>query len=424
MRRSSDVHCRGRQFMEGGDQAPLVAEFMRHLSQEGYTDLTLRGFDHAARHLAYWLAEAGIAIADIDEAVVGRFARHRCRCPGGRSKKQLSGPYVERARRFIAFLTERGVVRRQAVRVAVTPDRRVVEFQDWLRRHRGLSERTIALHTYFLMRILPALGSNPQRWDARHIQEVIIAETKRAARGHVKKLSSTLRGYLRFLSANGRCRAGLEQAVPIIPEWRLSTLPRYIDIAQVEQLIAACNPNTPTGLRDRAILLLLARLGLRAGDIVSLRLGDLDWQRATLSVLGKGRRKTRLPLPQDVGDAVLAYLERGRPRVESDHVFFMLNAPIRPLVDSSAVSDIVRSAIRKAGIDAPTKGANLLRHSAATAMLRGGASLDMVGAVLRHRSPDMTVHYAKVDVTMLRQITQPWPADASGVISDRSRRAA
>lgn len=424
MRRSSDVRCRGRQFIEAGEIAPLVAEFTCHLSQKGYTDLTLRGFDDAARHLAHWLAEAGIAIADVDEATVGRFARHRCRCPGGRSKRQLSRRYVERARRFVEFLAERGVVRQTASSVATAPDCRVVEFQDWLRRHRGLSEPTIELHGTLLTRLLPALRPSPRRWHAQHIREVIIAETKRAAPGHVKKLSSTLRGYLRFLGASGRCRASLEHAVPIIAEWRLSTLPRYIDTAQVEQLIATCDPGTPTGLRDRAILLLLARLGLRAGDIVSLRLDDLDWQRATVSVLGKGRRETRLPLPQDVGDAVLDYLERGRPRVESDRVFFMLNAPIRPLVDSGAVTGIVRGAIRKAGIHAPTKGASLLRHSAATAMLRGGATLDMVGAVLRHRSPDMTAHYAKVDVTMLRQIAQPWPADASGLAPERSRRAA
>ena len=203
----------------------------------------------------------------------------------------------------------------------------------------------------------------------------------------------------------------LRAAVPTIPEWRLSTLPRYIDSVQVERLIATCDLTTPTGLRDRAILLLLASLGLRAGDIVSLRLNDLDWQQATLSVRGKGRRETRLPLPQDVGDTVLTYLERARPRVADDRVFFALNAPIRPLKYVGVVTNIVRNAIRKAGIDAPTKGASLLRHSAATTMLRGGATLDMVGAVLRHRSPDMTAHYAKVDVPMLQQIAQPWAGD-------------
>jgi site-specific recombinase XerD len=256
------------------------------------------------------------------------------------------------------------------------------------------------------------LATGPRGWDADLVREVIVAETKRTSRAHVKTMAMALRGYLRFLSAHGFCKAGLEHAVPTIPEWRLSTLPRYIDAGQVERLIATCDLTTPTGLRDRAILLLLARLGLRAGDIVSLRLGDLDWRQATLSVRGKGRRETRLPLPQDAGDAVLAYLERARPRVSLDRVFFMLNAPIRPLTSSGVVTSIVRSAIRKAGIDAPTKGASLLRHSAATAMLRGGATLDMVGAVLRHRSPDMTAHYAKVDVTMLQQVAQPWPGDA------------
>lgn len=409
---SNDDHCCGRQFLDAGDLAPLVAKFTHHLSQDGYTELSVRAYDDAARHLAHWLAEARIAVAEIDEAVIDRFARHRCRCPGGRHTKQLSGEYVRRAHRFVAFLAERGVASQKTTPAAPAPDRRVIEFQDWLRRHRGLSERTIGLHGDLLMRLLPALRPRPRSWDAQHIREVIIAETKRASRVHVKKMASTLRGYVRFLSATGRCRAGLEHAVPIIAQWRLSTLPRYIDAAQVERLIATCDPSSPTGLRDRTILLLLARLGLRASDIVSLCLGDLDWKRATLSVRGKGRRETRLPLPQDAGDAVLAYLERARPRVECDRVFFMLRAPIRPITDARAVAGIVRSAIRKAGIDAPTKGANLLRHSAATAMLRGGATLDMVGAVMRHRSPDMTAHYAKVDVTMLRQIAQPWPGGA------------
>lgn len=402
----------GRRRMDAGDLAPLVAEFTRHLSETGHTDLTVTGFDGAARHLAHWLAQAEVAVADIDEAVIDRFARHRCRCPGLRRDKHVSRKYVRRVRRFAKFLGERGLVRHRATSAAPGLDRRVIEFQEWLRQHRGISERTIDRHGRMIMRLLPALGSRSRSWDAHLVREVIIAETKRASRAHVKTMAMALRGFLRFLGAHDLCRAGLEHAVPTIPQWRLSTLPRYIDASQVERLIATCDRTTPTGLRDRAILLLLARLGLRAGDIVSLRLDDLDWRQATLSVRGKGRRETRLPLPQDAGDAVLAYLERVRPRVECDRVFFMLNAPIRPLTSAGVVTNIVRSAIRKAGIHAPTKGAGLLRHSAATAMLRGGATLDMVGAVLRHRSPDTTAHYAKVDVTMLQQIAQPWPGDA------------
>jgi site-specific recombinase XerD len=189
-------------------------------------------------------------------------------------------------------------------------------------------------------------------------------------------------------------------------------LPRYIGAADIERLIATCDSETPTDTRDRAILLLLAHLGLRAGDIPALRFNDIDWQHGTVSVCGKGRRETRLPLPQDAGDAVLRYLNNGRPRIACDALFLTLNAPFRPLC-GSAVSAIVCRALDKAGIAAPTKGANLLRHSAATAMLRGGATLDAVGAVLRHRSPDTTAHYAKVDVTMLQQIAQPWPGGAS-----------
>ena len=412
MTKTNEGRCAGRQRMDAGELAPWVAEFTRRLRQQGYTSLTVKSYDDAARHHAHWLLKAKVAVADIDEAVIDRFARHRCQCPGFRSEKHVSDRYVRRVCRFIEFLGERGLARLKVKSAPPVLERRVAEFQEWLRRHRGITERTIDRHGRMVMRLLPALGPRPQSWDARLVREVIVAETKQTSRAYVKTMAMALRGYLRFLGTRGLCRAGLEQAVPTIPEWRLSTLPRYIDVAQVEQLFATCDLATPTGLRDRAILLLLARLGLRAGDIVSLNLNDLDWRQATLSVRGKGRRETRLPLPQDAGDAVLAYLERARPRVGLDRVFFMLNAPIRPLTGSGVVTNIVRAAIRKAGIDAPMKGAALLRHSAATAMLLGGATLDMVGAVLRHRSPDMTAHYAKVDVTMLQQIAQPWPGDA------------
>jgi integrase/recombinase XerD len=241
-----------------------------------------------------------------------------------------------------------------------------------------------------IMRLLPALGNRPWSYDAHVIREAIAAESKRASIATVKSMTTALRGYLRFLGARGLCRPGLEHAVPNVAQHRLAGLPRYIGASDVERLIATCDLTTPIGIRDRAILLLLARLGLRAGDILSLRMDDIDWQQATVSICGKGRRETRLPLPQDAGDALLAYLDRARSRVTDGRIFFMSKAPIRPLTRSSVVSKIVGRAIRKAGITTPSRGANLLRHSAATTMLRSGATLDMVGAVLRHRSPDMT----------------------------------
>lgn len=163
---------------------------------------------------------------------------------------------------------------------------------------------------------------------------------------------------------------------------------------------------------DRAILLLLARLGLRAGDVAGLRLSDIEWTSGMLRLNGKARRQVRLPLPQDVGDALLAYIEQERPRVHQEAVFLTMIAPYRSFAQSSHVSTIVALALKRAGIsDPPSTGACLLRHSAATSMLRSGATLEAVGTVLRHRSLDMTAHYAKVDVAMLEQIAQPWPGE-------------
>jgi len=183
---------------------------------------------------------------------------------------------------------------------------------------------------------------------------------------------------------------------------------QYVSADAVQRIIDACDATRPEGARDRAILLLLARLGLRAGDIVGLELRDLDWAAARVRVVGKGRREARLPLPQEVGDAILAYLRARRAGVTCDRVFLRARAPWRPLATSSCVSAIVKRAMVRAAVAAPTRGAHLLRHSAATAMLRDGISLPAIAVVLRHRSVETTAHYAKVDTELLRSVAQPW----------------
>ncbi|MER9845332.1 tyrosine-type recombinase/integrase [Mesorhizobium australicum] len=262
-------------------------------------------------------------------------------------------------------------------------------------------------------RLLPALGEDPRVYSAATIRAVFRAEAQRCSPSHIRTMTSALRGYLRFLAASGLCRPGLDQAVPPVLQWRLSALPRYLPTADVERLIATCDLSNPLDLRDRAALLLLARFGLRAGDVCGLRLDDFDWSAGAVRVCGKSRRSVRLPLPQDVGDAVLAYIKNGRPMVVEDRLFLRSKAPYRPFTTSSSISYIVDRALRRAGVeDPPSKGASLLRHSAATTMLRADATLEAVGAILRHRSLDMTAHYAKVDVTMLETIAQPWPGEA------------
>jgi site-specific recombinase XerD len=401
------------QRMEPGALGALVGDFTIRLASLAYTPLTVAGYEDSARHFAQWLRLAGIAAGGIDETVVRRFAQHCCRCPGARRHDHVSAKYVNRVRRFVGFLVEQGVVPPLAEAKPAAREPQVMEFQDWLRRHRGISDRTIGRHGRMLMRLLPVLGTDTKEYNAALIRRAVLGEAGQASPAHVKTMTQALRGFLRFLAANGMAGPGLDQAVPTIPQWRLSALPRYIGVPEIERLIASCDLSMPHGVRDRAVLLLLARLGLRAGDILTMRVDDIEWEQATLRVRGKARREIRLPLPQDAGDALLAYLERARPPAVCDQVFLRSPAPYRPFSGSSVVSGIVRLALTRAGIDsAPSKGANLLRHSAATAMLRGGATLDMVGTVLRHRSPDTTAHYAKVDITALQQIAQPWPGDA------------
>jgi integrase/recombinase XerD len=272
---------------------------------------------------------------------------------------------------------------------------------------------TVERHERLITRMLPALGANAGEYNAASVRRVILDQIRGCRPAHAKTIVGALRVYLRFLATSGACQPGLDHMLPTVAEWKLSSLPRYLDAQQVARLIDSCSKDGPQGLRDRAIGLLLLRLGLRAGDIANMRPTDIDWQEATLLVRGKGRRDVRLPLPQDAGDAVLDYIESARPQVAIDRVFLCEKAPFRPLRSGMIVSGIVRAALRRAGIEnPPTHGANLLRHSAATMMLRAGATLYEIGTVLRHKSPDTTAHYAKVDIAALQQIAQSWPKES------------
>jgi site-specific recombinase XerD len=399
--------------MDAGFLAPLIEEFACSLEALAHSDLTIRGYTDSARHFAAWVCDAGLQLDGLGKGAITDFARHHCRCAGGRQGNRVSAKYARRAGRFVAFLAERGLVPALPPAPAENIHPQILDYQRWLSVHRGLSDRSVSRQGRMVKRMLPALGKDPGLYSATTIRAVVRAEAQQCSPSHVRTMTSALRGYLRFLAASGFCRPGLDQAVPPVLQWRLSTLPRYLPTADVERLIATCELSNSLDLRDRAALLLLARLGLRAGDVCGLRLDDFEWNAGAVRVCGKSRRSVRLPLPQDVGDAVLAYIKNGRPMVAEDRLFLRSKAPYRPFTTSSSISYIVDRALRRAGIeDPPSKGASLLRHSAATTMLRAGATLEAVGAVLRHRSLDMTAHYAKVDVKMLKTIAQPWPGDA------------
>ncbi|RWX59007.1 integrase, partial [Mesorhizobium sp. M4B.F.Ca.ET.089.01.1.1] len=187
----------------------------------------------------------------------------------------------------------------------------------------------------------------------------------------------------------------------------------YIDRESIERIIASCDPSTRRGIRDRALIMLLARLGLRAGDIATLQLDDIDWDQGTIRVSGKSRRATRLPLPQDAGEAILAYIEHVRPTVPDRHLFLRMNAPHRSFARSSIVGWVVRKSIERAGLTGIPSGSHVFRHSLATAMLREGSTLEAIGTVLRHRKPDTTAIYAKLDFNKLGEVAQPWIGGAA-----------
>ena len=396
-------------FLNPGTLSPWIDQFAVELAAQRYTALTIEGYTASARHFAAWVDSQAISIGAIDDDVVRRFAGHRCKCPGGRRWQSISPQYGRRAKRFFVFLRRIGVA--SPPQEVSSPYPLLDDYTRWLRLHRGLSELTITRHLRDLHKLLPQLGMVTRDYDARLVRDVVRVWRERTGPANLRTITSTLRCYLRFLAGAGLCRPNLDHAVPPVVQWRLSSLPRYLCTEEVERVIASCDQLTRGRLRDRAILLLLWRLGLRAGDVAGLKLKDLDWVSGMLRLSGKARRQVRLPLPQDAGDALLAYIEHERPCVGREAIFLTMVAPYQSF-SRSYVSGIVARALKRAGIsNPPSTGASLLRHSAATAMLRSGATLESVGTILRHRSLDMTAHYAKVDISMLEQIAQSWPGE-------------
>ena len=281
-------------------------------------------------------------------------------------------------------------------------------FSVWLDRNRGLRPRTIRKYVGLITAILPVLGDDPRAYDAALIRQVLLEAIEHLTREAARDRVTALRMYLRFLVSEGCVAPALVEAVPTVPRWRLSGLPRYIPADDVERAIASCGED-PLGVRDRAILLLLARLALRAGDVVALRLNDIDWDRAEIRVSGKSGRQTALPLPQDAGDALFAYISTVRPRVAEEEVFLCATAPWRPFAGGGTVSSVAGRALDRVGATTfTTRGAHVFRHSRATELLRSGATLDTIQSLLRHASRNTTMIYAKTDAVMLQEIAQPW----------------
>jgi integrase/recombinase XerD len=386
--------------------APYLDDFKEWLREAGYRAATIEELLRLLAGWTDWTSTSGFTLGDVSVAFEASQAfvkgKNRIKCPG-----DISQPSLGAAKLFIGFLRERGLVslpKNPPFACETWPILR--EFRDWMRQHRGLAETTLDLYQGVIIGFLEVLGDDPSAFTAEAVRTFVLRRAEPHGRSRARCITVAIRSFLRFLVAVGRCPAGREHAVPAFANWRLASVPKFLVTEDIERVISACQGES--WLRDNAIILLLARLGLRASEVANLKYSDLDWKNGRIAVFGKSRREEWLPLTQEIGDAILAYLERDRPPLRLSRLFITDIAPLRPL-SRIAVKCIVSRTLTRAGVKSSAKGAHVLRHSAATAMLRNGVSLTGVGSVLRHNSPTVTMHYAKVDFGLLAEIAQPWP---------------
>ncbi len=331
--------------------------FAASLLESGYRERTIQDKLYLLSGLGWWFGRSKRVVSQLDEHLVEVFAKH---------KRRMHRADLTTLQQFVDHLRKLDVI----------PHRKLVPEQSRL-----------ADNFRFCPTALPDLS------------------IKRA-----QLMTTAFRSFFRFLFQKGEIGTNLAASVPGVPDWRQATVPKYLTTEEVRRVLGACNRQTPSGRRDYAILLLLARLGLRAGEVVSLQLDDIDWRAGELLVRGKGLRHDRMPLPDDVGKALACYLRRDRPACQTRRVFVRMNAPHRGFAACGTLPTIVRYAIERANLHPPSKGAHILRHSLATSMLRSGATMGEIGEVLRHRNLNTTEIYAKVDFDGLRSLAHPWPA--------------
>jgi integrase/recombinase XerD len=395
----------------GSERLARHAEgFFEYLLQLGYTPCTASEKRDLLARLDRWLERRGPSAASFDEKTLDVFFQSVGRAGAARRGEVATG------RMLLHYLRDLGCVPMPppAVTGPNAIDEIVQDYRRFLRSERGLAPATLSNYLPVVRALLTGRFAdgvvNLGELQPADIQHFILRYAPAKGRRTVRLAVTALRSFLRYLRQRGDIATDLAGSAPAFACWSLSGLPKFLPADDVEQVVASCDRGTLVGKRDYAILLLLARLGLRAGEIVALTLDDLDWSRGDIMVHGKGQRLARLPLPPDVGEAVVAYLSDVRPTGRSRRLFLRMRAPLRGLAGSSSVDCIVARALERAGLAPPLRGAHLLRHSLATNLLRRGASLAEIGQLLRHSQPNTTEIYAKVDIESLRRIAGAWPA--------------
>lgn len=395
-----------------GPLGPFVEGFREELARQGYTPLSAAVHVRLVAHLDRWLVREGLDVAALSPARVDAYFAER----------RAAGYVGERTSRALEPLL--GYLRRLGVLAVFEPpppatsvERLLAGYREYLIAERGLSQRTVELNARlvrpFVVECAARCGGrfDPGGLNAAQVN-AFVTVASRCQPKSAKRIVTALRSLLVFLHVSGLIDTPLADVVPSPPGWTQTGLPKALTGVQVAALLDCCDRGRRTGRRDFACLTLMARLGLRAGEVAAISLEDIDWRRGEIMVHGKGGRCDRLPLPVDVGEPIVEYLRDGRPSgIESRAVFVGAQAPHRAL-SSGAVSTLVEVAGRRAGLG--TVGAHRLRHTAATGMLRGGGSLSEIGQILRHARPATTAIYAKVDEQALRTLARRWPSSTIG----------
>jgi len=399
--------------IRSGPLGAWLDPFVATLKEHGHTSSVMRRYVHAAATFAAWLSRHRIAAADIDEAVVLRATSRlsRWRDPSrsrGRVNTTASG-----IRALATFLWSHGVADRGVGSPENDIERWLQAFHDHLTRVRGTAPGTCRIYLRYARSLLtecwPTACSDWAALSAERILNFVRVQTEKLDRSANRGPGTATRSFLRFLIADGVVRPGLDGAVPTIRQWKLASLPRTIAAADVERVLTALDDARPTGVRDRAIVLLLSRLGLRAGEVAALRTTHIEWRDGRVHVPpGKTGRARVLPLPQDVGAAVVQVLRTRPPQAPRDAIFVRARAPYRPMT-ASAITSLAQRALRRASVQVNRPGAHAFRHTVATQLVQQGVSMKTVADVLGHTRLETTAIYAKLDVHTLATVALPWP---------------
>jgi site-specific recombinase XerD len=394
-------------YMQPGLWARYQNTFTKLVRELGYAPGSIQNQTQLIIRFGEWLRRGRIEVHFLDEALVQRFLRSQ------QNPSSIRRGGAATLHRFLNVLRQQGAVPPPKQIPLSHKQRLINDYQHYLLAERGLTQATVVNNVGFIAQFLFAKFRKGHlrfaQLRALDVTHFVQHHAHKLSPGRAQLLVTALRSFLRYLLHRGKIATDLAVCVPSVARWSLSTLPKFLPARSIQRVLHRSDRETPIGRRNYAILLLLARLGLRACEVVAFNLEDIDWEKARITIRAKGGRWNQLPLPRDVGEALALYLRHGRPNCSCRRVFIRDKAPRGGFAASQSICAVVRRALKRSGVESARQGAHLFRHSLATSMIRKGASLDEIGELLRHRSPNTTAIYAKVDLHALRPLALPWP---------------